>query len=84
MKVVVQRSKNSTVSVDGQIIGSIDSGLVLLVGFTKGDSLKEIEYLSKKIVNLRIFDDENGVIGCGGFYFECFTIYLICQYHKRK
>lgn len=62
MKVVVQRSKNSTVSVDGQIIGSIDSGLVLLVGFTKGDSLKEIEYLSKKIVNLRIFDDENGVM----------------------
>ena len=62
MKVVVQRSKKSCVSVDEKIIGSIDSGLVLLVGFTKGDSLKEIEHLAKKIVNLRIFDDENGIM----------------------
>jgi len=62
MKVVVQRSKNSCVSIEGKVVGQIDSGLVLLVGFTNGDGIKEIEYLAKKIVNLRIFDDENGVM----------------------
>lgn len=62
MKVVVQRSLNSNVKVNGNIVGSIDSGLVLLVGFTNGDSEKEIDYLAKKVVNLRIFDDENGVM----------------------
>lgn len=62
MRVLVQRSLNSSVSVDSKVIGSIENGLVLFVGFTYGDSLKEINYLVKKIVNLRIFDDENGVM----------------------
>lgn len=62
MKVVIQRSYSSNVSVNNKIVGSIDSGLVLLVGFTKGDSEKDIDYLVKKIVNLRIFDDENGIM----------------------
>ncbi len=62
MRVLIQRSKEAKVEVDGKTTGSIDSGLVVLVGFTEGDSIKEIEYLAKKIVNLRIFDDENGVM----------------------
>ena len=62
MRVLVQRSGSSSVSVDGKTIGSIDKGLVLLVGFTDGDDITNIDYLAKKIVNLRIFDDENGVM----------------------
>lgn len=62
MRILVQRSLNSSVTVDSKIIGSIEKGLVLLVGFTYGDSLDEIDYLVKKVINLRIFDDENGVM----------------------
>lgn len=62
MKIIAQRSRNSSVSVDGKIVGKIDSGLVLLVGFTFEDSAKDIDYMIDKIINLRIFDDENGVM----------------------
>ena len=62
MKVVVQRSKKSSVSINNKIVGKIDKGLVILVGFTDGDSLKDIDYIVRKIVNLRIFDDDNGVM----------------------
>lgn len=60
MRVVVQRSLNSNVTVNGNIVGSIEKGLVLLVGFTAGDTIDDIEYLVHKIANLRIFDDEQG------------------------
>ena len=62
MRILVQRSLKSSVSVDGKVIGKIDSGLVLFVGFTFGDSEKEIDYLVNKALHLRIFDDENGVM----------------------
>ena len=62
MRILVQRSLKSSVSVDGKTIGKIDRGLVLLVGFTYGDSEKEIDYLINKVLYLRIFDDENGVM----------------------
>ena len=62
MRVLVQRSLNSKVEVDNKTTGSIDRGLVLLVGFTEGDTLENIEYLARKVVNLRIFDDEEGVM----------------------
>ncbi len=62
MRVVVQRSLSSSVSVEGKVVGKIDSGLVLLVGFKNGDTEKEVEALAKKVLNLRIFDDENGVM----------------------
>lgn len=62
MKILVQRSLKSSVSVDNKIVGSIDSGLVLLVGFTHGDDSSKIDYLVNKVLNLRIFDDENGVM----------------------
>ena len=62
MRVLVQRSGNASVTIDNETVGKIDSGLVLLVGFTEGDDLSKIEYLAKKVVNLRIFPDENGVM----------------------
>ncbi len=62
MKVIVQRSKKSSVSVNNQVVGSIDKGLVLLVGFTYEDNADIIAKMVHKILNLRIFDDENGVM----------------------
>lgn len=62
MRVVVQRSLHSKVTVDKRIVGEINFGLVLLVGFTPGDTEKEVDYMVKKVLNLRIFDDEEGVM----------------------
>ena len=62
MRVIVQRCIEASVTVDKKIVGKIGQGLMLLVGFTKGDTDKEIDYLVDKIVHLRIFDDENGVM----------------------
>ena len=62
MRALVQRSGKSSVVVEGKTIGKIDSGIIVLVGFTEGDNQEKIEYIAKKIVNLRIFDDENGVM----------------------
>ena len=62
MKIVVQRSLDASVWVSGKCVGKIDSGLMLLVSFTNGDSIREIEYMVDKVINLRIFDDENGVM----------------------
>ena len=62
MRVVVQRSKKSNVYVGGKLVNEIDSGMVLLVSFTQGDTEDNISKMVKKIANLRIFDDENGVM----------------------
>ena len=62
MKVVVQRSKKSSVSVEGKLVSEIDNGIVLLVSFTQGDTIDNILKMTKKIANLRIFDDEEGVM----------------------
>ena len=59
MKVVLQRSNESCVKVDNKIVGKIDKGYVLLVGLTKNDTIEDISKMAKKIVNLRIFTDEN-------------------------
>ena len=62
MKVVIQRVKESSVEIDNKIYNSIEKGLMILVGFTEGDTSEDIDYCVKKISNLRIFDDENGVM----------------------
>lgn len=62
MKVVVQRSKKSSVSVDGKMVSSINKGLVLLVGFTEGDTEEKLVNMARKVTNLRIFDDEAGIM----------------------
>ena len=62
MRLLVQRSLNSSVSVDDKIVGKIDLGLVLLVGFKTDDTESDIDYLVKKLIGLRIFDDSEGVM----------------------
>ncbi len=62
MRVLVQRSLDSSVSIDSKTVGKIDKGLVLLVGFTDGDTIDNIKYLVNKVINLRVFDDEFGVM----------------------
>ena len=62
MRVVLQRTANASVKVDGIITGSIQKGLLVLMGIEDADTVEDIEWLSSKIVNLRIFDDENGVM----------------------
>ena len=62
MKFVIQRVAKASCSVDNQITGSIDKGLVILVGFTDGDNEIILDKIVRKIINLRIFDDENGIM----------------------
>lgn len=62
MKVVIQKCKRANVKVENNVISSINKGLVILVGFTHDDTIEDVNYLTKKIVNLRIFEDENGVM----------------------
>ena len=62
MKVVLQRSNYSNVKIDNKIYNEINKGIVVLSCFTEGDTIEDIDYIVRKIVNLRIFDDENGVM----------------------
>ena len=59
MRVVLQRSKKSKVTINNKVNGSIDHGYVLLVGFTDGDNEQIIDKMINKIINLRVFEDEN-------------------------
>lgn len=90
MRVLVQRSGKASVVVSEKVVGSIDSGLVLLVGFTEGDTKEKIEYLAKKVVNLRIFPDENevmnkSILDYGGDILSVsqFTLYANCDKGNR-
>lgn len=60
MRAVVQRVTSSTVTVDGEIIGSIGKGFNVLLGISKDDNIEDVKYLKDKIINLRVFEDENG------------------------
>lgn len=62
MKVVIQRVRSSSVEVNHEVVGAIGPGMNILVGIAHDDNDEDIEWLCKKIVNLRIFDDENGVM----------------------
>ncbi|HEY4601198.1 MAG TPA: D-aminoacyl-tRNA deacylase [Cerasibacillus sp.] len=59
MRAVIQRTKEATVTVEGTMIGQIDHGLVVLLGVTHDDTMEDVKYLVNKIINLRIFEDEN-------------------------
>ena len=61
MRAVIQRVSNASVTIEGRIKSSIQNGLLVLVGIEDADTAEDIEWLSSKIVNLRIFDDENAV-----------------------
>ena len=60
MKLVVQRVKYASVKVDDEIVGKIDNGYMVLVGVTDADTKETCNYLADKLINLRVFDDENG------------------------
>ncbi|TBL81592.1 D-aminoacyl-tRNA deacylase [Paenibacillus thalictri] len=90
MRVVVQRSKEAHVTVDGQAVGSISMGLVLLVGITHEDTEQDAKYIAEKVAGLRIFEDESGkmnlsVIDVGGQILSIsqFTLYGDCRKGKR-
>ncbi|NNU91987.1 D-tyrosyl-tRNA(Tyr) deacylase [Geobacillus sp. NFOSA3] len=90
MKVVVQRAKHAKVTVNGEVVGSIDHGLVLLVGVTHSDTVEDAAYIADKIAHLRIFEDESGkmnlsVLDVGGEILSVsqFTLYGDCRKGRR-
>ena len=62
MRTVIQRVQHCSVTIDGQLKSNIGNGMLVLVGIEDRDTQEDIEWLCKKIANLRIFDDENGVM----------------------
>lgn len=62
MRVVIQRTKKAAVAVEGKEISAIDEGLMILLGIEDNDTDEDVQWLCSKIVNLRIFDDEQGVM----------------------
>jgi D-aminoacyl-tRNA deacylase len=90
MRLVVQRSKEAKVTVDGKITGSITSGFVVLVGVTHEDGEKDAEFLAEKVANLRVFEDEAGkmnlsLLDVGGEILSVsqFTLYGDCRKGRR-
>ncbi|GGD54871.1 D-aminoacyl-tRNA deacylase [Paenibacillus nasutitermitis] len=90
MRVVVQRSKQASVAVDGETVGSIDKGLVLLVGLTHEDTQEDTRWMADKIANLRIFEDNSekmnlSVLDTGGDILSIsqFTLYGDCRKGRR-
>jgi D-aminoacyl-tRNA deacylase len=90
MRVVVQRSKEANVTVEGEITGQITKGLVLLVGVTHDDTNEDAEFVAEKVVNLRIFEDENekmnlSLVDVGGEILSVsqFTLYGDCRKGRR-
>ncbi|KEQ22939.1 D-aminoacyl-tRNA deacylase [Paenibacillus tyrfis] len=90
MRVVLQRSKAAQVTVNGETVGRIDHGLVLLVGIADGDIEEDARYLADKIAGLRIFEDEQGkmnhsVLETGGQVLSIsqFTLYGDCRKGRR-
>lgn len=90
MRVVIQRVASSSVLIDNKIYNSINNGLMVLSCFTEGDTSEDIDYIVKKIVNLRIFDDEVGVMNksildVGGEILSIsqFTLYAITKNGNR-
>lgn len=90
MRVVVQRSKNSKVTIDDKVHGSIDNGFVLLSSFTEGDNTLIVDKMVDKIINLRIFEDENekmnlSLLDTSGSILNIsqFTLYADCTKGRR-
>ena len=90
MKIVLQRISRASVTVDGSIVGSIDNGYVVLLGFGEGDDKPKVGKMVDKIQKLRIFPDENGKtnlsigdVGGGILVISQFTLYADCRKGNR-
>lgn len=90
MRVVLQRSRNASVTVDGKVTGAIEKGYVLLVGITHADTEEDVAYVAKKIADLRIWEDEDGkmnrsILEVGGAILSVsqFTLYADTRKGKR-
>lgn len=90
MRAVVQRVSSSSVSVDGNVVGKIDKGFNVLLGISVDDTLDDLKYIKDKIVNLRVFEDENGKLNLslkdvGGelLLVSQFTLYGDCRKGRR-
>ena len=80
MKVLVQRCDKASVKVDNKIVGSVDKGMMILVGFTQTDTSENIDYMVDKVINLRIFDDEEGIMNTFNYTLE----YVERSYKLKK
>lgn len=90
MRAVVQRVSQGRVVVDGQVVGEIGKGLVVLLGIKQGDSLRDVEYLAEKILQLRIFEDAQGKMNLSSLetngallVVSQFTLYGDCTRGRR-
>ena len=90
MKVLIQRVKKASVTIDNKLYSEIESGILALVGIEKGDSTEQVEKLAKKIVNLRIFPDENDKMNLSladidgeVLVISNFTLYADCSHGRR-
>ena len=62
MRILIQRVKKASVTIEGNVISLINNGLLLFIGITEDDTQEDIQWLTKKVANIRLFDDENGVM----------------------
>lgn len=90
MKIVLQRVKNASVTVDGELINEIGKGYLILIGVADSDTKESAERLARKIASLRIFEDENGKInrdindvGGDALVVSQFTLYADCKKGNR-
>lgn len=90
MKIVVQRVKNAKVEVENKVVGQINKGYMVLIGIGPEDTEKEADYLAKKLINLRVFEDEFGKMNLnikqvGGelLIISQFTLYADCSHGNR-
>ena len=90
MKILIQRVKKANVKVDNKTVGEIEKGMLVFVGITHNDTKKEAEYLSNKLCNLRIFEDENGKMNLSIkdvkgkiLIISQFTLYANCEKGNR-
>ena len=90
MRLVVQKVSQSSVKIEGEIVGAIDKGYMVLVGITNGDDELLVEKMVDKLVNLRIFEDENdklnlSLLDVGGSVLSIsqFTLYSNCKKGRR-
>lgn len=90
MRAVVQRVTSSSVTVDGNIIGKIDKGLNVLIGICKDDTMEDLKYIKEKLINLRIFQDEQdkmnlSILDVKGdiLAISQFTLYGDCRKGRR-